>query len=169
MAQSAIKSGVGINQLFKNKTPLVPVPDSEPEVEPAGAAEVTETVEIAEETLTASIETEVDPLEVLDRIGSSPTASTPAARRPKRRSSAAGPSVRVDINLPSSVAARAKDLSRPDSTGAERTLGAKFVIQAYVRAIDELGLDIDFDGIESGMETEAVVRVRAALDQWARS
>ena len=75
----------------------------------------------------------------------------------------------MDINLPSTVAARAKDLSRPDSTGAERTLGAKFVLQAYVRAIDELGLDIDFDGIEAGMESDAVIRVRDALDQWARS
>jgi hypothetical protein len=168
MAQPAIKRGAALNQLFKGQTPLTPVPDSEPE--PVAEAAVAEIVEVAEETLPASVETEADPLEVLDRIGGPPpAASTPAARRPKRRNSAAGSNVRVDINLPSTVAARAKDLSRPDSTGAERTLGAKFVLQAYVRAIDELGLDIDFDGIEAGMESDAVIRVRDALDQWARS
>lgn len=75
--------------------------------------------------------------------------------------------VRCSVVIPTSVSNRARDLSRPYYTGAGKSLGAKFVLQAYIRALDELNLSIDVSGLGPGDEDEMVERVVVALEQWA--
>jgi hypothetical protein len=41
------------------------------------------------------------------------------------------------------------------------------VLQAYIRALDELNLSIDVSGLGPGDEDEMVERVVVALEQWA--
>jgi hypothetical protein len=43
------------------------------------------------------------------------------------------------------------------------------VLQAYVRALDALDLDIDLHGLDVGMEDEMVERVQQALDRYAET
>ena len=79
------------------------------------------------------------------------------------------PTVRADLRLPTDVVARAKQLGRPQRTGARRSLSAAVVLQAYVLALDELGLDVDMRGVDRDSETEATRRVAAALEAWAQA
>ena len=52
-------------------------------------------------------------------------------------------------------------------TGSARKLGARFMLQGYVRAVDELDLDIDVSGLNPGDEDVVAGRVRQALVDWA--
>jgi hypothetical protein len=87
-------------------------------------------------------------------------------RRPARRSARRrrdGETVRAEIRVPEEVLNRARSLVRPRRTGAERSLGAGFVLQAFVRAVDDIVLDLDVSGMELGLEDEMVERVKQAL------
>lgn len=101
--------------------------------------------------------------------GAAPAAETSSqpkpARRPrrKRRDSV---DVGVELYLPEDLLFRARSLVRPQRTGARRSLGAAFVLQAYARAVDELvGAEIDVQGIEQGADEEMVERVKLALER----
>ena len=76
--------------------------------------------------------------------------------------------LRAEVHLPEDVIQRAKGLLRPNKTGANRTLSAPLLLQAYIRAVDSLGLNIDTRGLDRGMEEEATKRVRDALAQAPR-
>jgi hypothetical protein len=96
-------------------------------------------------------------------------ASAPKAAKPRSRRSAAKADaalIRTEVLLPEDVAFRARGLVRPSHTGAERSLGAAFVLQGYVRALDELGLDLDVAGMDVGLEDEMVDRVKDALGRY---
>lgn len=167
--QSAIKSGVGMNALFKGKTDLKPVPDPvdeelevpapqppEPEPDPEPAPPEPEPAPVGQGG--------EDPLDVLDQVVV-PDPESIAARRPRRRRQTN--TVRSHVALPEELLQRTKSQLRPVHTGATRTLGVGLLFQGYIRAIDELGLEIDLEGIEAGMDDEVTDRVRAALELWA--
>ena len=85
-------------------------------------------------------------------------------RRPRRAEVAR---VRVDLQLPADLTTRAKELTRPQRTGAPRTIGAAFLLQAQLVALDELPLEIDTSGLDADDHELAVARVLDALHVWA--
>lgn len=85
-----------------------------------------------------------------------------AARRSPRRPRD-GELMRAELLVPEELLNRARTLVRPRRTGAERSLGAGFVLQAFVRAVDELALDVDVSGMDLGREDEMVERVKQAI------
>lgn len=92
------------------------------------------------------------------------TQSKPARRARRKKRSAVN--VGVELYLPEDLLFRARSLVRPHRTGARRSLGAAFVLQAYVRAVDELlGGELDVQGIEQGADEEMVERVKLALER----
>ena len=61
-----------------------------------------------------------------------------------------------------------RELGRPERTGAQRTIGAKFLAAAYVRAVHELlGERLDTWGLDADQADEAVERVKTALRELA--
>lgn len=148
-----------------------PEPEPEPQREEADSAPAIEAVPEAPATpdgdgqvpepdpAPASPLSEVDQL--LDRR---PKESAPPRRRSRRRPRPA--EVSVELRLPEDLLNRSRSLVRPHRTGARRSLGAAFVLQAYVRAVDEiLAGELDTAGVEAGMDEEMIARVRAELER----
>lgn len=73
--------------------------------------------------------------------------------------------VRVGIDINTDESFYLRNLSRPSRTGAERTLGTKFVASGVLRAAIDLLQDasLDMRGIDSESEQELVLRARKAL------
>lgn len=86
-----------------------------------------------------------------------------APRRQTRRKRRPAALMRAEVRLPEDILQRARSAVRPRHTGAERSLGAAFLLQAYIRAVDDLDPAIDLSGLDAGMEDEAVERVKQAL------
>lgn len=77
--------------------------------------------------------------------------------------------LRTEVYLPEELIAGVRTYLRPARTGHPRTLSVPLLLQAYIRAVDGLGLKIDVRGLALGSEDEAVARVVAALEAWRRS
>lgn len=113
---------------------------------------------------------ETDGASVMDGLAAIDAAIEKPAEKPKpkaRKKKSDEVLISSVIPLPEQTMMAAKSLTRPGRTGASRALGVGLILQAYIRAIDELDLDIDVSGLDAGMEDEAVARVRQALDRWA--
>lgn len=101
-----------------------------------------------------------------DAAPAAETSSQPKPARRPRRKRRDSVDVGVELYLPEDLLFRARSLVRPQRTGARRSLGAAFVLQAYARAVDELvGAEIDVQGIEQGADEEMVERVKLALER----
>ena len=75
---------------------------------------------------------------------------------------------RHDVVLADKLMSDLRELGRPERTGAQRTIGAKFLAAAYVRAVHELlGERLDTWGLDADQEDEAVERVKTALRELA--
>ena len=82
------------------------------------------------------------------------------------RGEAAAPLLRVEVSLPEELLSDVRSQLRPTSTGHPRTLSVALLLQAYVRAVHELGLEVDVKGLSPVAGDEAVGRVFAALEAW---
>jgi len=94
-------------------------------------------------------------------------ANQPEAPKPRRRRKRRDEiDVGVELYLPEDLLFRSRSLVRPQRTGARRSLGAAFVLRAYVRAVDEiLEGEIDVQGIDQDADEEMVERVKLALER----
>jgi hypothetical protein len=131
---------------------------------PASTAEVEHTDDDLPELPAAAAAPPGDALPEQPHVAASVSALP--TRRRRTRQAADESLVRAELLIPAEVTVRAKALTRPQQTGAQRTLGAAFLLQAYVRALDELALPIDMNGLDLGTEEEAVARVLDALHRW---
>ncbi len=72
----------------------------------------------------------------------------------------------IEVFLPEELISGLRSQLRPGSTGHPRTLSVALLLQAYVRAVQALGLEIDVEGLTPAAGDEAVGRVMAALEAW---
>lgn len=74
--------------------------------------------------------------------------------------------LRIEVSLPEELISGVRSQLRPTSTGHSRTLSVALLLQAYVRAVHALGLEIDVKGLSPVAGDEATGRVIAALEAW---
>ncbi len=72
----------------------------------------------------------------------------------------------IEVLLPEELISGLRTQLRPARTGHPRTLSVALLLQAYVRALHELGLEIDVTGLSPVAGDEAMDRVIAALEAW---
>jgi hypothetical protein len=92
-------------------------------------------------------------------------ATQQAAGRPREREQR----VRLGVELTDAQIAFLRSLSRPNRTGGQRTLGAKFVAAGVLAAAIELleHAVIDMHGVSPGDHAEMATRARDALQRAA--
>lgn len=104
---------------------------------------------------------EDDPLAELDSVVGTPAEPEPEPRKRKRRKTQVG--LKSEITVPEEILFSARSMVRPVKTGAVRSLGAAFVLQAYIQAVHETVDGVDVEGIGPENHDEMVSRVKAAL------
>jgi len=72
----------------------------------------------------------------------------------------------IEVLLPEELISGVRTQLRPARTGHPRTLSVALLLQAYVRAVHALGLEIDVEGLSPAADDEVVGRVMAALEAW---
>lgn len=93
-----------------------------------------------------------------------PLASIPSRPRARARRRPQAVKLRTELKLPEDITNRARAMVRPAATGGRRSLGAQFVLEAMVMAVDDVvsgtGV-VDVEGVET--QEELAERIKAAL------